>query len=69
MLEKPKSNRPEWKSDIISKVFQKCIIDHAAWSEIRFVESGNITDEICDTFYWSGKTSSDRKKSGVATYG
>ena len=66
MLNKLNLNRPERRSAIKFKELQKYNIDIAALSEVRFAKSGNIKEEMGYTFYWNGKTSTDRNESGVA---
>ena len=45
---------------MISKKIQNCKIDIAALSEIRFAKSGTIREEMGQTFFWGGKTLTDR---------
>ena len=58
------SNRPENRSTIISKKFQKYNTT-AALSAVRFIESSSIREEMGYTFYWNRKTS-DRSESSMA---
>ena len=65
MLQKPNSNRPKRKSHIITKELPKYNTGIAAPSEVKFIESGSIKDEMGSTFYWGRKSLTDKSESGV----
>ncbi|GFO21617.1 craniofacial development protein 2, partial [Plakobranchus ocellatus] len=66
MIDKADSNRPERRSALIVHELSRLNIDIAALSEVRFADEGNLREHGAGyTLYWSGKSSTERRLSGV----
>ncbi|GFN94510.1 craniofacial development protein 2 [Plakobranchus ocellatus] len=66
MIDKADSNRPERCSALIAHELSRLNIDIAALSEVRFADEGNLWEHGAGyTLYWSGKSSTERRLSGV----
>ncbi|GFO14619.1 endonuclease-reverse transcriptase [Plakobranchus ocellatus] len=66
MIDKADSNRPERRSALIAHELSRLNIDIAALSEVRFADEGNLREHGAGyTLYWSGKSSTERRLSGV----
>jgi len=66
LLDNRRSDRPERRTALVAKELSGYGIQIAALSETRLPEYGQLTEEGAGyTFYWSGKSSTDRRESGV----
>ena len=65
-MDNPKSKRPERRTALVAKELARYDIDIAALSETRREDMGLLEEKsIGYTFFWSGRSSEERRVSGV----
>ena len=65
-MDNPKADRPERKTALVARELARYHVDIADLSETRRANEGQLTEDgggYC--FFWSGRTSEDRREAGV----
>ena len=66
LLDNPRANRPERRTALIARELHRYKFDIVALSETRFAGEGQLKEDIGNyTFFWSGRSSDERRESGV----
>ena len=66
LMNNPEAERPERRTALVARELARYHVDIAAISETRRANEGQLTEEgggYC--FFWSGRTSEERRKAGV----
>ena len=67
LMDNPKADRPERITALVARELARYHVDIAALSETRIANEGLLTEDgggYC--FFWSGRTSKERREAGVA---
>ena len=66
LMDREEANRPMRRTALVAKELERYRIDIAALSETRFAEEGQLKEVGSGyTFFWSGRSSDERRESGV----
>ncbi|BHF76068.1 hypothetical protein SprV_0501916600 [Sparganum proliferum] len=66
-LDNPRSNRPEWRTILVSRELVRYKVDITAIKETRFSEQGQLEEvDVGYTSFWSDCFRSERRDAGVA---
>ncbi len=66
LLDNPRANRPERRTALIARELHRYKLDIVALSETRFAGEGHLKEDKGNyTFFWSGRSSEERRESGV----
>ena len=66
LMDNPKADRPERRTALVARELARYHVDIAALSETRIANEGLLTEDggsYC--FFWSGRTSEERREAGV----
>ena len=66
LMGNPKADRPERRTAMVARELARYHVDIAALSETRIANEGQLTEDgggYC--FFWSGRTSEERREAGV----
>ncbi|BHF82588.1 hypothetical protein SprV_0802572700 [Sparganum proliferum] len=67
LLDNPRSNRPERRTELVARELARYKVDIAALSETRFHEQGQLEEVgVGYTSFWSGRPRAERRDAGVA---
>jgi len=66
LLDSQTANRPERRTALVARELGRYNIDIAALQETRLAEEGQLTEDKGGyTFFWSGRSSAERREAGV----
>ena len=66
LLDNPKADRPERRTALVARELARYHVDIAALIETRIANEGQLTEDgVGYCFFWSGRTSEERREAGV----
>ena len=68
LMDNPKVDRPERRTDLVARELARCQVDIAALSETCIANEGQLMEDGGgNCFFWSGRTSEARREAGVSS--